>query len=110
MLSLLTTMVKVPGRKLPYLWINEQLGDAYAKTAGGLCKVDTSLRLWVLVTVALTITGAKEDWVVDAWGKTELGLDWAKVKNHLMQVMWIEIIHDKPGEIVFQELENLRLV
>lgn len=62
------------------------------------------------MTVALTISGAKEDWVVDAWGKTQLGLDWAKVKNHLMQVMWIEIIHDKSGEIVFQELEHLRLV
>ncbi|KAF2183292.1 hypothetical protein K469DRAFT_635233 [Zopfia rhizophila CBS 207.26] len=110
MLTFLTTTFKVPGRKIPYGWVVEQLGDAYTKVAGGPFKQDRSLRLWVLVTAAFTVTGAQEDWVREAWGKTDSGLDWAVVKNHLMRVMWIEIIHDRPGEMAFQQLEELRLL
>jgi hypothetical protein len=32
------------------------------------------------------------------------------VKAHLLRVMWIQLIHDKPGKVVFEELEEIRFV
>lgn len=109
-LAFLTTTFKVPGRRIPYGWVVKQLGDTYAKVAGSPFEEDKSLHLWVLMTAAFTVTGAQEDWVREAWRKVDSGLGWAAVKNHLMRVMWIEMIHDKPGEMVFHELEGLRIL
>jgi hypothetical protein len=32
-------------------------------------------------------------------------LTWADVKAHVMRVMWIEIVHDEPGEMAYQQLQ-----
>lgn len=109
MLAFLTTTLKVPGRKIPYGWVVRQLSDVYAKVAINTLERDTSLRLWVLMTAAFTVTDAQEGWVREAWEKDSSELDWEAVKNHLIRVMWIEIIHDRPGEMAFWKLEGLRL-
>jgi hypothetical protein len=108
MLAMLTTTFKTPGRALPYGWVIEQLRDLYNKVAGSSFGHDTSLRLWVLITLTFTITGTQRKWIRDAWRETEAGLTWGTVKTHLLRVMWIELIHDKPGQSVFRELEELR--
>jgi hypothetical protein len=110
MLAIMTTTFKTPGRKIPYGWVVRHLGDVYKQVASGPFKYDMTLRLWVLVTVTFTITGVQPAWVQEAWRETELGLDWMEVKSHLLRVMWIELIHDKPGEIVFNKLEEQRSV
>jgi hypothetical protein len=106
MLALMTTTFKTPGRKLPYKWIIGRLGEVYEEAAGWL-QHDLPLHIWVLVTVPFTITGAQPAWIRDAWRQTRVGLDWQVVKSYLMRVIWIELIHDKPGEAMFQELESL---
>jgi len=107
MMALLTTTFKTPGRKLPYDWIIKRLGDVYTEAGSGPLQYDHILRLWVLITVAFTITGMQPAWLQDAWRETGLGLSWQVVKSHLMRVMWIELIHDKPGEEVFHQLEDM---
>lgn len=107
MLAFMTTTFKVPGRKIPYSWLVKQLRDTYAKAAGGPLERHKSLRLWVLITAAFTVTGTQEYWVREAWRGVGSGLDWAAVKTHLMRVMWIEMIHDRPGKKVFHQLERL---
>lgn len=101
MLAFMTTTFKLPGRKVPYNWVVEQLGNSHKKVLGGSLSRDISLLLWVLVTAAFTLTGTHEQWVRDAWAEADLGLDWVAVKNHLMRVMWIEIIHDRLGQMVY---------
>jgi hypothetical protein len=109
-LAFMTTTFKLPGREIPYNWVVEQLSNNYKKVVGGSVRRDISLLLWVLVTAAFTLTGAQEKWVRDAWAKVDPRLDWAAVKNHLMRVMWIEIIHDGPGKMAYQQLEESRLL
>jgi hypothetical protein len=110
MMAFLTTTFKTPGRKIPYDWVITRLGDVYKQVAGGPFQYDMTLRLWVLVTITFTIIGAQPAWVREAWRETEFGLDWMEVKSHLLRVMWIELIHDKPGEIMFHKLEELRFL
>jgi hypothetical protein len=109
MLALLTTAFKVPGRKLPYDWVVQQLADVYAKAAESLIELDKSLYLWIVISTAFTVTGAQEYWIRAAWEQVEMGLDWPALKNHLMRVVWIEILHDEQGKRVFQQLEGSRI-
>ncbi|KAJ4304834.1 hypothetical protein N0V90_000362 [Kalmusia sp. IMI 367209] len=73
MLAFLTTTFKAPGRKIPYGWVNEQLRDAFSKGIGGIFEQDVSLRLWVLITAAFTVTGTQKTWVRDAWERSSTG-------------------------------------
>jgi hypothetical protein len=109
MLAMMTTTFKTPGRALPYGWVIDQLRDLFKIVTGGPFAQDTSLRLWVLITLTFTITGTQRDWIKDAWRETGIGLSWEVVKTHLLRIMWIELIHDKPGQLVFQELEETRI-
>ncbi|KAH7408996.1 hypothetical protein BKA64DRAFT_742170 [Cadophora sp. MPI-SDFR-AT-0126] len=108
MLCLLTTTSKTAGRKLPYDWVIKQVRDAYTKAARQLLQEDICLRVWLVMTVAFTVANPQKEWVREEWEKIDLGLDrnWASVKNHLMHVTWIESIHDRPGELVFKQLEE----
>ncbi|PVH71671.1 hypothetical protein DL98DRAFT_434740 [Cadophora sp. DSE1049] len=98
--------------KLPYDWVIRQLGDAYTKAAQQLLQEDICLRVWLLMTVSFAVASPQKDWIREEWGKIylELDHDWAGVKNQLMRVMWIESIHDGPGEIVFKQLEELKIL
>jgi hypothetical protein len=108
MLALLTTTFKTPGRKIPYGWVIKRLDDVYRKVADDWTNYDVTLRLWVLMSITFTITGSRVAWVKEAWRETRSEFVWENMKSHLIRVMWIEIIHDKPGEAVFNELENPR--
>lgn len=110
MLCLLTSTWKTPGRKLPFRRVNEQLRDTYREIADELTKLDQSLRMWVIVTAAFTVTPAKEDWVREAWFKIDSSMPWADIKAHLMRVMWIETVHDIPGEAAVRKLKEMKLL
>lgn len=106
LLAFLTTTFKVPGRKIPYGWVVEQLGEAYSKVQGGLYEQNRSLCLWILITAAFTVAGAQQDWIRKAWEIADSRLDWPSVKQHLVRVIWIDIIHDRPGERTFEQLSR----
>ncbi|KAH7081276.1 hypothetical protein BKA63DRAFT_503502 [Paraphoma chrysanthemicola] len=105
MLAMLTTTFHIPGRKVPYTWVVEQLRDNYI-AAGSEVRRDKSLLLWVLMTVLITVAGPNETWIQDAWTHIDTTLTWTDVKERLLRVMWIELVHDKPGEVVYQQLET----
>jgi hypothetical protein len=109
MLAFLATTFKVPGRRIPYGWVVEQLGRTYVKVTPSIVEQDRSLGLWVLMIAAFTVTNS-HDWVRGAWEMASSGADWVAVKKHLMQVMWIESIHDKLGQMVFKELKRLEII
>jgi hypothetical protein len=109
MMAFMTTTFKIPGRKVSYNWLLERLEDTYNEIGDGLIRLDQSLVLWALVTVAFTVAGAGTEWIKEAWKGTYPELDWAAVKDHLMRVMWIEMMHDEAGERVYHQLEDSRV-
>jgi hypothetical protein len=104
MLAMLTTTFLIPGRKIPYDWVVEQLRKAFI-TASSEVRSDRSLLLWMLVITSFTVAKAHDKWIRDAWLVVGAELEWADVKAHLMRVMWIEIVHDEPGEMAYQQLK-----
>jgi hypothetical protein len=108
MLALMTTTFKIPGRKVRYKWLLQQLQDTYKEVGSSLFSLDESLVLWVLVTTAFTVAGAQTRWIQEVWKGTYVEPNWATVKDHLMRVMWIETMHDQAGESVYHQLEESR--
>ena len=108
MLAFLTTTFKAPGRKIPYGWVVEQLETVYRNGVQCMGPQDLSLKLWVLITAGFTVAGAEQMWLRRAWGEVSTGMmwDWESVRGHLLRVMFIELIHEKPGEATFNELEE----
>ncbi|KAK3197635.1 hypothetical protein GRF29_216g799822 [Pseudopithomyces chartarum] len=108
MLAFLTTTFKAPGRKIPYGWVVGQLETVYRNGVGCMRQEDLSLKLWVLITAGYTVAGVDHVWLKEAWEEVSSGMvwDWGSVKAHLLRVMFIELIHDRPGEAAFDELEK----
>lgn len=105
MLAMLTTTFRIPGRRVPYTWVVEQLRENYIAAGNGI-RHDKSLLIWVLMTVWITVAGPNETWIQDAWTNTDTTLSWSDVKADLLRIMWIEVVHDKPGEMVYQQLQT----
>lgn len=109
MMAIMTTTFKTPGRKIPYTWVIKRLEEVYEEVMSeGLLQYDTSLRLWILISVACTVTEEKPAWMQRAWRETEPGLTWPMVKEHLMRIVWIEMVSEERGEAMFNKLEALR--
>jgi hypothetical protein len=109
MMAIMTTTFKTPGRKIPYGWVIERLEQLYSDVMSeGLLEYDTSLRLWILISVTFTVTEEKPAWVKKAWRETDPGMTWETVKAHLMRVMFIEMVSNSRAEEMFNKLEALR--
>lgn len=107
MLAFLTTTFKAPGRKIPYGWVSEQLEMVYKESLVWI-QSDLTLRLWVLVTAGFTVSAPDAIWLKEAWGEVSAETigSWENVRAHLLRVMFIELIHEKPGMWAFQELQR----
>lgn len=107
MLAMLTTTFQLPGRRIPYAWVVEQLRTMYI-TAGSEITQDKSLILWVLLTASITVARTHDTWIRDALKTSIAGLEWENVQAHVSRVMWIEIVHNKPGQKAYDRLSNVK--
>lgn len=48
------------------------------------------------------ITGREEPWIWEVWAKFAADVEWAAVKPLLMQVMWIEVVHDDLARTILE--------
>ncbi|USP79200.1 uncharacterized protein yc1106_06474 [Curvularia clavata] len=106
MLAMLTSTFKLPGRDIPYDWVAERLRSTYI-TVRSEIRHDKSLLLWVVLTASITVARAHEPWIRDGWKAAAAGLTWKKVEAQLLKVMWIEIVHSKPGKKVHNQFSNV---
>jgi hypothetical protein len=61
------------------------------------------------MVAAFAVTGPPAEWIRHGWSKVvTTDVDWEDVKSQLMQVMWIESIHDRPGKRFFGHLKDGR--
>ena len=107
MLAMLTTTFQLPGRRIPYAWVIEQLRTMYT-TVGSEMRQDKSLLLWVLLTASITVARTHDTWIRDALKTAVAGLEWKDVQAHVSRVMWIEIVHNKPGKKTYDRLSNVK--
>ncbi|KAH7093436.1 hypothetical protein FB567DRAFT_544790 [Paraphoma chrysanthemicola] len=107
LLAFLATTFKTPGRKIPYGWIANRISEKYTTANISSSKLTDSLRIWILLITAISVTDVEQPWLQVAWQELSLALDWESVKSELMSVMWIECIHDGPGAVAYHRLADL---
>ena len=83
-----------------------RLRDAHAARSNASDVIDNTLRVWSLSVAAISVTDPEEVWVQKAWNSNIKATTWAETKRCLMSVMWIECMHDEPGERVHGRLTN----
>ena len=109
MLATMTTLFAIPGRRVPYGWVVEQLRNTFIEAIDEILW-DKSLLLWVLIMSSFTVANTHHSWIRDAWATVGAGLEWVDVKTHLSRVIWIEIVHDGPGKLAYEELKMSQLL
>jgi hypothetical protein len=93
---------------LPHL--HSILRNHFASLAANFPALPPKLLVWLLMAVAVTISGESDsDWVYgllrDAISLCEIKC-WSQMRDMLMSLMWIEIVHDKLGKGVFDRSTN----
>ncbi|KAF1960782.1 hypothetical protein CC80DRAFT_544176 [Byssothecium circinans] len=108
MLACLTTTFKLPGRKMEYKNLADNLRhklQAIRITSLGA----QHMVFWVLVMSIVAIFEVDEAWLPQAWEKLlEEGVSWEEVRTRLRNAIWITCIHDKPAEQAFEKFELRR--
>ncbi|EMD97555.1 hypothetical protein COCC4DRAFT_75027 [Bipolaris maydis ATCC 48331] len=98
---------QLPGHRIPYDWVVEQLRTMYI-TADSDMRQDKSLLLWGLLTASITVARIQDTWIRDALRTAVAGLEWKDVQAHVSRVMWIEIVHNKPGQKAYDRVSNVK--
>lgn len=90
-----------------------QLATAYKDCLARLdCSlVSPELLLWFLLVGAVSILEPDDDKWVRPWIRVNIGLcgieSWDKMRELLISFMWIDLVHDKPGNTVFETSSKL---
>lgn len=106
MLAFLIPMFEVSGCKMPFDKLADRFRIAHEEAASSLIRCEENLVIWTLI-VAAPVTGEQDTWVQEVWEEIPSGFaNWRDVKDRLMHTMWIEVVHDRLGEVVFDQLQK----
>ena len=105
MLVFLTTAFQVPETKSSYPHLAHRLQHSLM-----ILKAEPVARyivMWMLVMVAVSIYRGDEPWLVEKWKMSvPQALPWRDARKRLQEIMWINAIHDRPGECAYNMISK----
>ena len=110
MLAILATTFQVPGNKLEFPYLAQKFRACIIDTQTSA--IDSqNVMLWFLVVGAISTFDLTETWLRERW-KIEVPspMTWDEARRRLKTVVWIDAIHDKTGQEVFENLTQNRVV
>lgn len=108
MLAFLTTTFQAMGNSMPFQWIGAQLAEIVPKLLERRDEDDGEFLLWGLAIVGISVVSPRQQWFRQAWMEISPAREWKAVRRRLMNVMWIESVHDTTGEVMFSLLQSLQ--
>ncbi|KAF1998496.1 hypothetical protein P154DRAFT_621637 [Amniculicola lignicola CBS 123094] len=111
MLCILTTSFKIPKRKIPYTYLQDRIRVAFEHPeTSPLIRLNPSAVFWVVMMGLVSVVDLDEGWVREAWGlfKVQKDAGWATARRGLMEMVWIECLHDRLGEKAYTRLMGER--
>ncbi|KAK0721121.1 hypothetical protein B0H67DRAFT_484487 [Lasiosphaeris hirsuta] len=103
MLAFLATTFHVPLAVAQYPYLANHYRESCA--AMGARNLE-NLPLWFLMVGALSVFGVEDAWLQERWrAEVPPQLAWDEARLQLRDIMWIDTIHNQPGERVFQILK-----
>lgn len=104
MLAILTTVVRIPGRRLSYSYLARRLQQS-CRAIPASSSASRTLILWLTVVCGMTVFDSSEPWLLESWEMAaEPGLSWLAARQRLQKVIWIKCVHEESGKQVFTAL------
>jgi hypothetical protein len=104
LLAFLATLFQVPGTKLGYPYLVKRFRDVCSTMEASEPHL-RDLVLWLLMMGAISLFGATEPWLRQRWQlEAPPQLTWDELRQRLKDVLWIQLIHDQPGQHAFNIL------
>ena len=100
MLAFLATPFQVPETRSPYPHLAHRLRHSLIAIEAD--PAVQYLMLWMLVMGAASIYRGDEPWFVEKWKMSvPQALSWREARKRLQEVLWINALHDRPGECAY---------
>lgn len=64
------------------------------------------LKLWILYMGAIALFDPEQFWLEDAVRRMTKGRSWDEVHGSMRAIMWIDLVHDAPGRIVYESARS----
>lgn len=106
MLAVITTTFQVSGSRLQYPYLAKRLKErCFALEISTTESQD--FMLWVLIIGVIALYGTEEEWLRRRWQGVVSVTTWPEARSRLKQIMWINAIHERPGNRAFQILNGV---
>lgn len=109
MLLLLSTAFRLPAkRSISYAHAKHRL-QRLMTVVELSTPAEVEVHFWCVMFGAMTVLDINEVWVQDAWRKVagDVVDSWSKTKQLLRHVMWIDCVHNAPGQKAHELLSTL---
>ncbi|KPM41160.1 hypothetical protein AK830_g5428 [Neonectria ditissima] len=104
MLAFLSTTFQVPGHKVPYKYLSNQLRISCHAIEPSTPELRDIL-FWLLMMGLISALDVDEVWVRSKWALAcGLTSSWAQARERLQTVMWLDCIHEQEGRRLFAKL------
>jgi hypothetical protein len=101
----MSVFFQIAGTKVRYAALARQLRVAAAALPDTTMAL-ADLRLWVFFIGCISILDDSEPWILEATRGLTLGDTWLEVRQRLKGVMWIDMVHDRPGKAIFERISR----
>ena len=109
MLAFLTTTFPIPGQKIRYPYLTSRFHQCCAAVEAATPHLQ-DLMLWLLTVGAISVYSVDEPWLRERWQVDVPDLIWPEARRRLQEIVWIDVIHDKPGRYVFEAMSQQEVV
>lgn len=105
MLCFILSIFQMPSQLPTYTYTIGRLRCAIRDIRNLQGDIPQGLIQWCLVMSAISMFDPMDPWLHTVWTQTqEPGVPWAKVRQQLKQVLWIDTVHDNLGKAAFTVL------
>ncbi|OIW26042.1 hypothetical protein CONLIGDRAFT_516779 [Coniochaeta ligniaria NRRL 30616] len=110
MLVYLTTTFEIPesaGQRYPHLSDRFRESCCAILSGGPTSGVWNDFAMWLLVIGGVSLYGTDETWLREHWRRVApAGETWSVARKRVKRFLWIDALHDKLGEEMFEALNR----
>jgi len=106
LLAFLATTAQLSATESRYRALATRFPRAFA-SLGEPTRDTQALRLWMMMVGGISVLSLDAVWFRDRWqAEVPSTLDWDEARQMLKTIMWVDFIHDVPGQQIFSAMNR----
>ncbi|RFN43532.1 hypothetical protein FIE12Z_12232 [Fusarium flagelliforme] len=99
-----TIFLQIQGTKLKSDSFRDQMKEAI-QAVPVLGEATANVKLWLLLVGSMMVFEGTEEWLVQSIRNLAGRQGWEDVRGRVRDVMWIDVIHDRPGREAYETVQ-----